>query len=148
MQKTIFFLIWKFFWLTAETKIDKTNKLNFLEGLSPYQGKLFHLSSFIRQPVVLSDGIFLGEQVTILGELFPNERLSQTNGFNPSIKILIINGRFHRWKRMIDSSCSISSYGKFFLLRLLFPFMELSIYCKNYSADVAKNVLPFFHLHC
>ena len=44
-----FLFIWQSFWLTVETSIKKTNKLNFSDKLSPYKGKLFQLKDFPRQ---------------------------------------------------------------------------------------------------
>ena len=75
--------------------------------MSLYQGKLIHLSLFIRQAVALSREIvpvelfpqtrclellthlnnFLRQPVTILGELAPHKRFSQTSGIIPLIKI-------------------------------------------------------------
>ena len=72
----------------------------FLSKLSMYQGKLFHLSCFIRQVVALSRELvqfeylfqtrclellitlnsFLRQSVTVLGELVPHERFPQTSG--------------------------------------------------------------------
>ena len=49
------FFIWKFFWLTAKTKTETTERKIFSDNLSPYQENLFHLSHFSRQPVALSE---------------------------------------------------------------------------------------------
>ena len=74
--------------------------MNFSDKLSLYHGKMFHLSSFVRQAVNLSREFvpleqfaqtrclellihlnnFVTQPVNILGELVPHKRLSQTNG--------------------------------------------------------------------
>ena len=48
-------------------------------------------------------------------------------------KILFSYSRFSGWKKMIDSSCVISFWGKSCRLWLLFPFMEFSVYGKKYA---------------
>ena len=63
------------------------------------RGMLILLITFLRQPV------------TIIGELVPHQRLSQTSGVIPLIKNLLFYSRFSGCKRMLDSSYGLSFYG-------------------------------------
>ena len=56
--------------------------------------------------------------------------------------------RFSRWNRKIDSSCSISFWGKSCFSWLLLLFKEFSVYGKCYAKILAKKFSPLFHLHC
>ena len=54
---------------------------------------------------------FLWQPVTILGELFPYGKLSQTSGIIRLIKLFYVYSRRSRWKRMFDRTCGISFCG-------------------------------------
>ena len=76
-------LLRKSFWLTVGTKINKTKKLIFSDNLSPYQGKLLHLSNFLRQSVALSGEVvpleyFLQIICRLITEFVTFDWLSQT----------------------------------------------------------------------
>ena len=145
------FLKWKFFWLTVETKIDQTNKLNFSDRLSLYQGKLstgaffsdnlyhyegkkFHLSNFIRQRVALS------------GELGPLEKSSQESSVIPLITFFFETASFQDGREWLTALAvffmiSLAFHGWFFL------FLEFCSNEKNLLVKLDTNFSPFFHLH-
>ena len=57
-SKKVRFFIWNSFWLTVETKTNRTNILNIRDKLSFYQGNLFHFSKFCRPPFAWSRKLF------------------------------------------------------------------------------------------
>ena len=80
------------FWLTVQTKLIITVKLNFSYKLSPYQRNLLHLKKFSGQPAGLSR------------EFVPTHWFSQTRCLGLLISSLYRYSRFSRWKKANDSS--------------------------------------------
>ena len=90
---------------------------------------LTYLKNFLRQPV------------TILRELNPHERFSQTSRIIPLIKALVMNIRLSRWKK---KDWQIMWY---FLLWLVLPFVVALSFCGNFlrwEKSCKKTCYNFF----
>ena len=161
-KNLILLFTWKSFWMAVETQINKTNKLKFSDKLFPHQGKFFHLSNFIRRPVVLPGEFvpldwfsqtrclrelihsidFLRQTVTILGELVPHETFSQTSGLNPLNRVFF---SIQSVSKMKENDWQRLQY-LFFWLTFLFMVVKISVYGQYFLSFATVKLIQSVRL--
>ena len=137
------FLIWRCFWVTFKSDLNKTNTLVFSDNLSPYQGICsldeFSLTHCLGMLIHLIN--FLRQSVTILRELLHLKRFSQTSWRTLLIENLKKHTRFSRWRTKMTARAVV------FLWLLLpltaFPYMVILCW-----VSLATNFWPLFLLQC